>query len=165
MPYSARYPQGRVFDHADHPAMIEAIVWLSRERIAFARVSPHQLKIGPTHSFYPVKGTIMHDGRKPFLERGLVALKALLRRPTPDVNPEVTVSRLDQSRTSPGSNAVSPTNTEFMPPAAPDPSPSNSTSTQINSLRLGTTVSDHGELEPAGRTLHEFRAQCLARGR
>src|SRR5690242_9263393 len=71
MPYSARYPQGQVFDPAaDDPAMVEAIVWLSRERIAFARVSVHQLKIGRTLSFYPVKGTIMYDRQKPLPQRG-----------------------------------------------------------------------------------------------
>src|SRR3954454_3659874 len=63
--------------------MVEAIVWLSRERIAFARVSAHQLKIGRTLSFYPVKGTIMHDRQKPLPQRGLTALQALLHRPAP----------------------------------------------------------------------------------
>jgi hypothetical protein len=84
MPYSARYPRGRVFDVVtDHPAMIEAVVWLCRERIPFVRVSPHQLKIGRTLSFYPVKGAIVLDGQRPLPQRGLPALKALLRRPTP----------------------------------------------------------------------------------
>ena len=115
MPYSARSPQGQVFDlAADHPAMIEAIVWLSRERIAFARVSAHQLKIGPTLSFYPVKGTIMHDRQKPLPQRGLPALQALLRRPTPDATPERPAAALDPTSSRPGPDSASPGNAEFM---------------------------------------------------
>src|SRR3954454_19608457 len=95
MPYSARYPQGQVLDRADHPAMIEAIVWLSRERIAFARVSAHQLKIGRTLSFYPVKGTIIHDRQKPLPQRGLAALQALLRHPARDATPKAAAAPYD----------------------------------------------------------------------
>ena len=91
--------------------MIDAIVWLSRERIAFARVSAHQLKIGPTLSFYPVKGTIMHDRQKPLPQRGLAALQALLRRPAQDANPEVT-DRLDQT-----------SDAQILPHGGPAPEP------------------------------------------
>jgi hypothetical protein len=81
MPYSEMYPKGDVLRPDDHPKMIEAITWLSSERIAFARVSPHQLKIGATLSFYPVKGTLMFDRQKPLPHRGLEDLKRLLGRP------------------------------------------------------------------------------------
>ena len=124
MPNSARSPQGQVFDlAADHPAMVEAIVWLSRERIAFARVSAHQLKIGRTLSFYPVKGTIMHDRQKPLPQRGLPALQALLRRPAQDGTPEAVCAALDERRTEPGPDGASSDNPEFMPPSGPGPEP------------------------------------------
>jgi hypothetical protein len=78
-PYSAAYPKGHVLQRNDDPAMVEAIVWLSRQRIAFARVSPYQLKIGPSLSFYPVKGTLRYDGEPALPVRGLSALQALLK--------------------------------------------------------------------------------------
>ncbi len=103
--------------------MVEAIVWLSRERIAFARVSAHQLKIGPTLSFYPVKGTIMHDGQKPLPQRGLPALQALLRRPAPDATPQAAGDVLDPTSPRPGHNAPSPGSAEHTTHSGPGPEP------------------------------------------
>lgn len=77
-PYSEQYPKGYVLGRNEDPAMIDAVVWLSRQRIPFARVSPHQLKIGPSRSFYPVKGTLVFDGQSALPQRGLAALQALL---------------------------------------------------------------------------------------
>ena len=87
------------------------------------RVSAHQLKIGRTLSFYPVKGTIMHDRQKPLPQRGLAALQALLRRPAPDATPESPGNRLDPTSTEPGPDGTSPGNAEFTPPSSPGPEP------------------------------------------
>lgn len=73
-PYSAAYPKGHVLQRDDRPAMVDAIVWRFHQRIAFARVSPYQLKIGPSLSFYPVKGTLMYDGQLALPVRDLVSI-------------------------------------------------------------------------------------------
>lgn len=78
-PYSARYPKGGVLQADDPPAMVEAIRVLAHARIPFRRVSAHQLKLSPTLSFYPARGTIMYDSRPPLPQRGLPALLDLLR--------------------------------------------------------------------------------------
>jgi hypothetical protein len=150
MPFSTGSPNRQVLDRADHPAMTEAIEWLSRERIAFARVSDHQLKIGRTLSFYLVKGTIMHDRQKPLPQRGLAALQALLRHPARDAPLRQPLLPTTQPVPGPATTHPAPPTPSSCPRAAPDPSPSNSTLTQISSPRLGTT--DTGQhLRPGTR--------------
>lgn len=60
----------------DKAAMIYAITALQEAGIQFMRPTLHQLKIGPWN-FYPIRGTIFHDGcEKAERESGVAALIA-----------------------------------------------------------------------------------------
>ncbi len=63
----------------------EALRWLDKAGLKYARPTPWQIKIkGTGLSFYPRKGTIFRDGDENALpERGLKALAALLGKPEP----------------------------------------------------------------------------------
>ena len=66
--------------HKPDPTFAAAEAWLRERRISSRRTSRYQLKIGPTISYYPRKGTIFvdrEDTARP--DTGLRALEVVLR--------------------------------------------------------------------------------------
>lgn len=66
--------------HKPDPTFAAAEAWLRTRRISSRRTSRYQLKIGPTISYYPNKGTIFvdrEDTARP--DTGLRALEVVLR--------------------------------------------------------------------------------------
>jgi hypothetical protein len=66
--------------HKPDPTFAAAEAWLGARRISSRRTSRYQLKIGPTISYYPNKGTVFVDGEdeaRP--DTGLHALEVVLR--------------------------------------------------------------------------------------
>jgi hypothetical protein len=59
--------------------MVEAIHWLQGSGVYFVRTSKHQLKIGDLN-FWPVKGTLMFDGRARETVKGIKGLAELLSK-------------------------------------------------------------------------------------
>ena len=66
--------------HKPDPTFATAEAWLHARRISSRRTSRYQLKIGPTISYYPNKGTVFVDGEDEARPHtGLAALEAVLR--------------------------------------------------------------------------------------
>ena len=66
--------------HKPDPTFATTEAWLSARRISSRRTSRYQLKIGPTISYYPNKGTVFVDGEDQARPHtGLPALEVVLR--------------------------------------------------------------------------------------
>jgi hypothetical protein len=66
--------------HKPDPTFAATEAWLSARRISSRRTSRYQLKIGPTISYYPNKGTVFVDGEDEARPHtGLPALEVVLR--------------------------------------------------------------------------------------
>ncbi len=64
-------------ESSNYPTMAEALAWLKQKGVAHKQQTDHQIKIGRTLSWYPVRGTIV-DGSTRLKVRGRFALDRIL---------------------------------------------------------------------------------------